>query len=203
MKKVKKETTLKDAMGYIFVSLGSIGFVSAFTLAIDKIAILKDPNYVPTCSISPLISCGSVMQTPQSEVFGFLNPLLGIAGFAVIITIGMAIIAGATFKRWFWLGMQAGATLGVVFISWLYYQSVFTIGALCPFCMVVWAITLPLFWYITLYNLRTKVITYSPKWKHYVDFMQKHHGDILLAWFGIGIGIIVIQFWYYWSTLIG
>jgi uncharacterized membrane protein len=142
------------------------------------------------------------MNTSQAEAFGFMNSFLGVAGFAAVATIGVAILAGATFKRWFWLGLQAGTIFGVGFISWLYYQSVFVIGALCPFCMVVWSVMIPIFWYVTLYNIRQKNIMLQGFWLKLSDFAQKHHGDILVAWFAGGIGIILVRFWYYWSTLL-
>ena len=41
----------------------------------------------------------------------------------------------------------------MVFVHWLIYQSVFVIGALCPYCMVVWAVTIPTFFYVTVHNL--------------------------------------------------
>ncbi|PRC62285.1 hypothetical protein C6A85_03910, partial [Mycobacterium sp. ITM-2017-0098] len=30
------------------------------------------------------------------------------------------------------------------FVHWLIFQSLYRIGALCPYCMVVWAVTIPL-----------------------------------------------------------
>ena len=46
--------------------------------------------------------------------------------------------------RWYWVGLAVGTLLGVVFIHWLIFQSLYRIGALCPYCMVVWAVTIPL-----------------------------------------------------------
>ena len=201
-KVVSKQRTLQSVIGYILFVLGLIGFAASMTLSIDKVELIKNPNFSPICNISPLISCGSVMNTSQAEAFGFMNSFLGVAGFAAVATIGVAILAGATFKRWFWLGLQAGTIFGVGFISWLYYQSVFVIGALCPFCMVVWSVMIPIFWYVTLYNIRQKNIMLQGFWLKLSDFAQKHHGDILVAWFAGGIGIILVRFWYYWSTLL-
>ncbi len=198
----KKEITLSKSIGWLLAILGIIGFIAASTLAIEKVALLGDPSYTPSCNISPLLSCGSVMSTPQAEVFGFPNPFIGIAGFAIVTTVGMALLAGAQFRRWFWLGLQAGTVFGVGFISWLYYQSVFNIGALCPYCMVVWAVTIPIFWYVTLYNIRAEHIRLSGRLASVGKFAQKHHGDILFIWFALGILIILIKFWYYWSTLL-
>ncbi len=59
---------------------GLIGLTASAVLTVEKIAILRDPAYVPSCSINPVLSCGSVMTTPQAEAFGFPNPLLGGTG---------------------------------------------------------------------------------------------------------------------------
>ncbi|MFZ1323555.1 MAG: vitamin K epoxide reductase family protein [Candidatus Saccharimonadales bacterium] len=198
----KRELTLNRSIGYSLAILGITGFIAALTLAIEKIELISNPSYTPSCNFSPLLSCGSVMNTPQAEVFGFPNPLIGIASFAIITTIGMAILSGAKFKRWFWLGLQAGTVFGVSFISWLYYQSVFNIGALCPYCMVVWSVTIPIFWYTTLYNISEGHIRLKGAAARAGDFMRRHHGDILFIWFAAGLSIILLRFWYYWSTLL-
>jgi len=194
--------TLEQAIGYILTIGGSIGFLAAFTLTIEKIQMLKDPAFVPSCNLSPLLSCGSVMITDQASVFGFANSLIGITGFAVVVTIGMGLLAGAKYKRWFWLGLQAGTIFGIAFVHWLMYQSIFVIGKLCPYCMVVWSIMLPIFFYTTLYNLRVSNIKTAGKLKQFSGFVQRHHGDILILWYVLIIGTILVRFWDYWQTLI-
>ncbi|WP_285779251.1 vitamin K epoxide reductase family protein [Microtetraspora sp. NBRC 13810] len=172
---------------------GLVGLAAAFTLSIEKIALLKNPAYVPSCSLNPVLSCGSVMNTPQAEAFGFPNPLLGVAGFAIVTTVGVAMLAGAALPRWFWMGLQAGVTFGVVFVHWLIYQSLYVIGALCPYCMVVWAVTIPLFWYVTLHSLRRLRTAHS---------VIGYHAVPLTLWFLAVITAIGIRFWSYWSTLL-
>jgi uncharacterized membrane protein len=108
---------------------GGIGMLAAFILTIEKINLLTDPGYRPTCSINPILSCGSVMTTPQAAAFGFPNPLIGIAGFSVVATLGVLLLSGVRPPRWCWLGLQAGVTFGVVFVHWLIYQSLYRIGA--------------------------------------------------------------------------
>ena len=98
------------------------------------------------------------MQTPQSSVFGFPNMFIGIVAFAVIITVGMALLSGARFARWYWLGLQAGVTLGFAFVVWLWFQALYEIRILCPFCMVVWAAMIPLFVWVTVRNIVHGVI---------------------------------------------
>ena len=194
--------TLNQSIGYVLAICGIIGFFAAFILTVEKIELIKNPSYVPSCSISPLLSCGSVMKTPEASVFGFANSLIGVMGFTVVATIGMAIIAGAKFKRWFWLGLQVGTIFGIGFVHWLIYQSVFDIGKLCPYCIVVWSVMIPIFVYTTLYNLRFGNITVPAKLKSVNAFAQRHHGDIVIVWYLIIIGIILNHFWFYWKTLL-
>ncbi|WP_455432707.1 vitamin K epoxide reductase family protein [Streptosporangium soli] len=180
---------------------GAIGLGSAFTLTVEKIALLKDPAYVPSCSINPVLSCGSVMTTPQAEVFGFPNPLLGIGAFAVVATVGAALLAGARPGRWFWLGLQAGVTFGVVFVHWLIFQSLYVIGALCPYCMLVWTVTIPIFLYVTLHNLRRR--PFLPAGGHrVVETMVGYHAVVVTVWFLGILTMIGVRFWSYWSTLL-
>ncbi|MFE3450428.1 vitamin K epoxide reductase family protein [Nonomuraea sp. NPDC059194] len=181
---------------------GAIGLLASFVLTIEKIALLKDAAYVPSCSINPVLSCGSIMRTPQAEVFGFPNPLLGIAGFAVVAGLGAALLAGARLARWFWLGLQAGVTAGAVFVHWLIVQSLYEIGALCPYCMVVWAVTIPLFWYVTLHNLRQGHLPAPAGARRAAEAVIGYHSVPLTVWFLAVIGLIGVRFWSYWSTLI-
>jgi uncharacterized membrane protein len=194
--------TLQQVLPYLLTSGGLIGLVASFILTVEKIALIRDPSFVPSCNFNPILSCGSVMNTPQAEVFGFPNSLLGIVGFAIVTTVGMAMLSGAKFRRWFWIGLQAGVTLGLAFVFWLQFQSIYRIGALCPYCMVVWTVTIPIFWYVTLYNLRSGHFGARLAAHPISRFIQRHHGDILIVWFVIILGLIAKRFWYFWSSLI-
>ncbi len=181
---------------------GVVGFVAAFDLTVEKIALLKDPSYELSCNINPLLSCGSIVTTPQAEVFGFPNPLLGIAGFSVVITTGVALLAGAAFRRWYWIGLTVGSGLGTVFVGWLIYQSLFEIGALCPYCMVVWAVTIPIF----LYSLRQTLQQSQSGSGSTGDllagtYVRNTHWLLVIVYVTI-VALIGIRFWDYWSTLL-
>ncbi|WP_432940493.1 vitamin K epoxide reductase family protein [Kribbella sp. CA-253562] len=174
------------ALRWLLAAGGAIGFLAAFVLTVERFHLLTDPNYTPSCSINSVLSCGSVMVTPQAAIFGFPNPLLGIGGFAIVTTLGVVLLAGARLPRWIWLGLQAGVTAAAVLIHWLIYQSIYTIGALCPYCMVVWAVTIPMFWYVTLYNFR------RTRW---VRSLTGYHTVVIGAWALFVLGIILTRFW--------
>lgn len=184
-------------LGVLLLVGGLIGLIAAVTLLVEKIALLENPDYIPSCNVSPVLSCGSVMTTPQAEAFGIPNPILGIAGFAIIAAIGAALLAGARFASWFWTGVQIGVTFAVVFVHWLIYHSLYVIGALCPYCMIVWAVTIPVFWHITTRNLRA-----IDTGRRASGLVIEYRGAILTAWFLIIIALMAARFWDYWTTLI-
>ncbi|GAB3403241.1 vitamin K epoxide reductase family protein [Flindersiella endophytica] len=187
---------------WLLVVGGAVGLAAAFTLTLEKLALLRDPAYVPTCSINPVLSCGSVMTKPQAEAFGFPNPLLGLVCFTIVVTVGVALLGGARLPRWIWLGLQAGVTFGAVFVHWLIYQSLYVIGALCPYCMAVWAVTIPIFWYVTLDNLGSGRLP-GPSWQRgVVRGLTNYHAVALTLWFLAVLTLIGVRFWAYWSTLL-
>lgn len=175
---------------------GVAGLAAATTLTVEKIHLLQDPSYVPSCSINPVLSCGSVMVTPQASAFGFPNPLIGIVAFTVVITSGVLALAKVRLPQWYWVGLAAGAALGVAFIHWLIFQSLYRIGALCPYCMVVWTVTIPLFAVVASVALRpladNAVLRSLYQWRW----------SIVALWFTAVILLILVRFWNYWSTLI-
>ena len=145
-------------LGWLMVITGVVGWLASGTLVLEKLEVLKDPNHTTVCDVNPWISCGQVMQTWQSSLFGFPNMFIGIVAFAITITVGMSLLAGANFARWYWLGLQAGVTLGFAFVVWLWSQALYVIHILCPFCMVVWAAMIPLFVWVTIRNISAGVI---------------------------------------------
>jgi uncharacterized membrane protein len=141
---------------WILVVGGIIGIAASIELIVQKIAVLSDPNFVPNCDINPVLSCGSVINTEQASLFGFPNPVLGVAGFSIVIMFGALLFSGVALPKKLWLGLNLGALAGIVFVIWLVVQSLYVIGALCPWCMVVWSITIPIFWQVTTDNLASK-----------------------------------------------
>jgi uncharacterized membrane protein len=199
MKIFNKDITLKQAMPWILVICGAIGLACALIIMYDKVELMQNPHFQPNCDLNPVVSCGSVMQSDQAAAFGFPNPFIGIAGFSIVLTMGMAMLAGAKFKRWFWLGLQAGTIFGLGFVHWLFFESVYRIHALCPFCMVVWAMTITLFWYTLHYNIQTGVIKLKGGAQKAGYWLRRHHLDILILWLLVIAFFILKHFWYYYG----
>lgn len=196
-----KKLTLAKVLPWLLLIGGVVGVLASAVLTNEYINLLKNPQYRPVCNLNPVLSCSSVTTSAQARAFGFPNEYIGLAGFAAIATAGMALLAGAKFKRWFWRLLNAGLLFAVGFITWLQFQTLYRIGSLCIFCMVVWTVTIPMFWYLTLYNLGNGNIKVPKKLRYFAYFLRRHHGDILILWFLVIIALILKRFWYYWSTL--
>lgn len=183
----------------ILVVGGCLGLIAAVNLIIEKVRILSDPNYAPSCDINPIVSCGSIIITPQAEAFGFPNPILGVIGFSVVITIGVLLLAKTTLPSWVWLGLNAGALLGFCFVGWLIWQSLYSIGALCPWCMVVWTVTAPIFIWVTASNLSAGRFGVSGGW---VSAIVGLRGLLLAAWYLVVVGLIFVRWQDFWLSLL-
>ncbi len=186
---------------------GVVGLAASATLTVEKLRILANPDYVPSCSINPVLSCGSVMMTPQAEAFGFPNPLIGIVSFTVVTVTGALAIGNVALPRWYWAGLASGTLLGTAFVHWLIFQSLYRIGALCPYCMVVWAVTIPLLVVvasIALQPLRGSAVGSSRKRliAPAAGFLYDWRWSLTALWFTGLILMILVRFWDYWSTLI-
>lgn len=172
------------ALGWLLAIGGFIAWIASGALILDRLKIYEDPSAVASCDVNALLSCGQVMRTAEASIFGFPNPFIGLAGFAVLVTVGVVLIAGAQLPRWFWLGVQTGLTLGMALVGWFWFTALYTIGILCPYCMVVWAMMIPIFLWTTARNILSGVIP-SP-----VGFQQ-----IVSVWTNpaiIGVYLVVI-----------
>ncbi|OBK15569.1 vitamin K epoxide reductase family protein [Mycobacterium asiaticum] len=176
---------------------GAIGLLSSITLTVEKIELLRNPSYVPSCNINPIVSCGSVMVTPQASLFGFPNPLLGIAGFTVVVVTGVLAVTKVPLPRWYWIGLALGVLLGTVFVHWLIYQSLYRIGALCPYCMVVWAVTITLLVVVLSVLVRPVIEDRTA-----VRLIFLWRWSLVTFWFAAVFLLIMARFWNYWSTLL-
>ena len=145
------------ALAVWLIVAGVIGWIAAFALTMEKFHLLENPGSATSCDFNIVVQCGANLNSPQGSVFGFPNPLLGLTGWIAPIVVGVAILAGARFARWFWGLFWLGIAGAFVFVLWLIGQSIFVLGTLCPWCMVTWVVTIPTFYAVTLHVLRSGV----------------------------------------------
>lgn len=143
--------------GLFLVLCGGIGLTASMALSVEKIEKLANPDAGLSCDFSVLVQCTANLDSAQGAAFGVPNPFLGLIGFALVLGIGVSVLAVPHFARWFWVLFNLGVAGAFAFVVWLIGQSIYVLGTLCPWCLVVWVTTIPLFLFVTARNLREGV----------------------------------------------
>ena len=175
---------------------GVIGLFASMTLTVENVRILANPSHVPSCNLNPVLSCGWVMATPQASVLGFPNSLIGIAAFTVVVVSGVLAVTQVPLPQWYWTALAAATIAGDVFMHWLIFQSLYRIGALCAYCMVVWAVTIPL--QVVLASIAFPPVSEN---RTVAQALYRWRWSITALWFTAVLLLILVRFWGYWSTL--
>ncbi|MGW7296474.1 vitamin K epoxide reductase family protein [Streptomyces sp. NPDC054829] len=184
---------------WVMVVTGIAGWLASFQLTLDDWRLLRDPSYQPSCNISPVVSCGSVMSSPQGSLFGFPNMLLGLGAFAAVAALGVAVLFGARLHRGLWLALNGGALAGVVFTHWLIGQSLYELNKICPYCVAVWVVTIALFWYVSVHCVEEGMLRVP---RGVWEVVRDTHVLLLGAWYGVIALLVLTRFWSYWSSLL-
>jgi uncharacterized membrane protein len=192
------KTTQFKSTPWLLLFSGIIGLFAAFTLTQDKIAILADPSYIPSCNINPVLSCGSVIVTDQASIFGFPNPIIGLISYSVVITLAVLLISRVVLPNWVWLGLNLGALGGLAFVVWLVFQSLYVIDALCPWCMVAWVGTVLIFWITTAENANAGRFTRSGIPGFVSDIFSSLRWVFIGATFLVILSLIFINWMDFW-----
>lgn len=178
------------------LAFGVIGLIASFVLAVEEFHLIKNPEAVLSCSFNLVLNCASVMKTWQASVFGFPNMFIGLMAFPVVITVALLGLSKATLPRWFYIGANIGYFLGLVFAYWLFFNSVYAIQILCPWCLVVTFTTTMLFATITYYNLRENIFGFSKTTNKKIQaFLQAgYHKLIVASWIVAMIALVFLKF---------
>lgn len=195
-----KEDAAKSVRRSYWVMLVAAIFAlgAAFVLSLEKIHLMSDPDAVLSCSLNVVLNCSTVMQTWQSQVFfGIPNMYIGLMAFPVIITVAMAALwGGAKYTRGFLIAMNIGVLLGTIFAYWLFFQSVYAIQVLCPWCLVVTtACTLMLAAAVHI-GLRENIWNLSKKSNEIVQNFLKSgfHQLIVAMWIVLMVVLVFLKF---------
>ncbi len=190
------------AFTWLLLICGALGVVASFVITDDKFKLLQAKvegrTYTPACSLNPVISCGNVMESSQAHAFGFQNPIIGLVAYPVVICLAAGMLAGARYKPWFWYGLQAGGLFGVGFITWLQYQTIYNIHAVCLWCCLAWVVTILIFWYTAVHNIKHRLYKVPEGAR---SLVLEFHWVVPVLWYGVIATAILVKFWYYWKTL--
>lgn len=189
----ERHTPRNIGLAIFLIVVSGIGLLAAFVLTVEKIHALQFPGEAASCDFSVIVQCGKNLSSWQGSTFGFPNPLLGLVGWPVVMATGVGLLAGARYAAWYWRAFNLGAAMALGFVLWLFSQSVFSLGTLCPWCMVTWVSAIPFFWVITFWNMKNGVWGTSERMRSWGDRLLQWSPTIILVSFAIEAVIAQIQ----------
>lgn len=147
-----------------WIVLGVVAWTVSFLLYQEYIGQLRDENPILSCDISPFITCGPNLLSPAGNLLGFTNAILGMVLFLGPVFAGVGVLASpGGMRAWYWRVFVLFVAGGYLFVHVLAYRSIFEFGSLCPWCMVVWLMTIPLFWSVAGWTLASGVWGAAPR----------------------------------------
>lgn len=191
----KKNQSDKWIFGTMLV-FGIFGLIASFTLAVEEFYLMQHPDATLSCTFNLVLNCATVMKTWQAHVFGFPNMLIGLMGYPVVITVAVAGLARVKFPRWFLITANICYLLGLIFAYWLFFNSLYDIQVLCPWCLVVTFSTTLITATITHYNLRDNVFGFKKGlYEKIRRFLDKDFGKLAVAaWVVLLIALVFLKF---------
>lgn len=180
---------------YIEMLISSLlGLYASLVLSIEAITIAANPAATLSCDLSSTISCGAVGRSWQASLLGFPNAFLGLIAEAVVITVAVAAVGGVKFPRWFMLGAQVMYTAGFVFAYWLFTQSFFVIGRMCPWCLLITVTTTLVFASLTRVNILDG--NFGAGVQHKLGPLLRMNADtaFLLVWFAVLAAAVYVKY---------
>lgn len=178
------------------LAFGVVGLIASFVLAVEEFHLLKNPNTILSCSLNLVLNCAGVMKTWQASVFGFPNMFIGLMAFPLVICVALLGLSKATLPRWFYIGANIGYLLGAVFAYWLFFNSVYAIQILCPWCLVVTFTMTMLIATITHYNLRENTFGFSKEANKKIQAFTSagYHKLTVASWIVAMIALVFLKF---------
>ncbi len=141
---------------------GVVGWWAAFSLTMERFRQLMDGGQARILRLQRARPVHANLKSWQAASSAF-EPIIGLAAWIAPIVVGVAILAGARFARWFWILFWVGIVGALAFVIWLISQSIFVLGTLCPWCMVTWSVVIPTFFAVTLHLLREGILPVGRK----------------------------------------
>ncbi|MFU8875646.1 vitamin K epoxide reductase family protein [Micromonospora sp. SL4-19] len=190
---------IRHAKAWLFGTMlfsSCLSLLASFVLSVDAITLAADPTAELSCNINAVISCGTVGSSWQSHLFGFPNAFLGLIAEPVVITVAVASLGGVRFPRWFMFAAQVVYTLGLAFAYWLFYQSMFHIGALCPWCLLVTVSTTLVFSTLTHVNIRDGNLFLPPRVQSALAAAVRVNLDLMVVviWMLVLVLAVVVKY---------
>lgn len=197
--RVSRRRAPRRLTGGVLLGGAIIAWIAALVLLVDKLYLLANPGAQLSCDVNPFISCGNVMMTWQAEAFGIPNMALGLGGYAVMGVLGAQWLSGQELPRWLRLSQLGGIAIAFAFIHFLAASAIFVIRALCPWCMVAWVATAPMFFVSVAHAVEIGDLPV----RGVVGAVLRRWVLLSIAWYALLALVIVVAFRTQWMVMLG
>jgi len=173
-----------------------VGLLCSLILSIEKLHLLENPGAELPCSINVFLNCATVMSTPESSLLGFPNSFIGMMIYPVLLTVAVIGFMGVRLPRPFMLLLQLGVTVEILFAYWLFFDSVFAIKVLCPFCLAVTFSSTMIFASVTRYNILENNLYLAPQTQKLAEkFLARDYDKLAIAgWIVLMVALVLVRF---------
>jgi uncharacterized membrane protein len=188
----------KHYLAILIVLFASLGFFAAFTLSVDKIHILLNPDEVLPCNVNQIFNCGTVMRSPYASVFGIPWSFFGVAGYPAVGLFGLFMLERAKISRWLSALVTLGSFGAFALSSYFIWLSAYVIGVFCPWCLLSAISSTAAFFLIVTLNLKENNYELSEDRALFFQKKIKAGWNVLftIIWFVGMVGFAYFPFWY-------
>lgn len=182
---------------FILMLIGGVAaLTAAFVLTLEKFHLYENPDAVLSCSFNAVLNCSAVMQSWQASAFGFPNMLIGLVAFPVLLTIATLGLSGVKFPRWFLIASSIALFFGTLFAYWLFFQSLYAIQVLCPWCLIVTTSMTIMFSSYLHFNLKENTFRLKDDLNKRIQrfLAGGYHQMVVLSWIALMVVLVFLQF---------
>jgi len=175
----------KDKKRYLILTIGaSIGLIAAFMQTIEKLILLENKDAILACNLSSIFNCNTVLNAPQSSLFGFPNSLICIMIFTFLLAIGIVGRTKSHITSKLLYGFQALAIFMLAFALWFLFTSIYVIGSICIFCLICFVGLLLI--NASLWRLNFSTSQTEGRFTQFLFVMTRGNFDIML-WLSLAV----------------
>lgn len=187
-----KLSNISQKYPWVLIGGGLVGLVASVWQAAERVQMLKEPQAPLSCNLNPVIDCGGVLGNRWAALFGFPNAFIGIAIFAMLVMAGIALLGNTKPTKLLLRAVLSISTVLILFSFWFFGMSLYVIGKVCIFCIFIWAVSVPIFWYGLLHHLQA----FPPRkaWLKVQAFGTKHYIDVLFLVYAMMLILYLTRF---------
>ena len=183
---------IKQRTIYSLITAGGVvGLTASFLETIEYQEILKNAHTQLVCDLNSVFSCGNVLNSWQSKIFGFPNSMMCMVFFTLMLSAGLIGLTGGVLVPKLRVWLHGIALFFLCFALWFMWESTFRVHALCILCLFCLAGLFTLNWGW----LRTNA-EILPIGEHRRMQLQKaiRQGADVFAWLVLAIFIAFVMF---------